>query len=103
MKSDNDKLAKIEVLGRLLTKEINGKSVVNLSEEVIACVLNLSPSKTQFHYCIYLTNNDRNESSQWEHLSFDIKPSMQLSHFTNNDVDCFQWFTQKTFTSWKFY
>jgi len=95
MKSDNDKLAKIEVLGRLLTKEINGKSVVNLSEEVVACVLNLSPSKTQFHYSMYLTNNDRNESSQWEHLSFDIKPSMQLSHFTNNDVDCFQWFTQK--------
>jgi hypothetical protein len=20
---------------------------------------------------------------------------MQLSHFTNNDIDCFQWFTQK--------
>ena len=53
MKSDNDKLSKIEVLGRLLTKEINGKNVVNLSEEVKACVLNLSPSKTSFYYCLY--------------------------------------------------
>lgn len=95
MKSDNDKLSKIEVLGRLLTKEINGNSVVNLSEEVKACVLNLSPSKTSFHYCLYLTNNDQNESSQWEHLSFDIKPSMKLSHFTNNEIECFQWFTKK--------
>ena len=96
MKSKKDNLSRVEVLGRLLTKEINGKNVVNLSEEVTACVLNLSDnSQTSFSYCLYFTNKDKNESSNWEHLSFDIKPSMQLSCFTNNQVDCFQWFTQK--------
>ena len=96
MKSKKDNLSRVEVLGRLLTKEINGKNVVNLSEEVTACVLNLSnSSQTSFNYCLYFTNKDKNESSNWEHLSFDIKPSMQLSYFTNNEVDCLQWFTQK--------
>ena len=95
MKTDKDKLSRIEVLARFLTKEINSKDIVTLSEEVTACVLNLSSSNTSFHYCLYITNKDKNENSTWEHLSFDIKPSMQLSHFTNNEVDCFQWFTQK--------
>ena len=96
MKTVKDNLSRIEVLGRLLTKEINGKNVVNLSEEVSACVLNLSsPSDSSYSYCLYFTNKDKNESSNWEHLSFDIKPSMQLSYFTNNEVDCLQWFTQK--------
>ena len=95
MKTDNkDKLSKIEISGRFLTKEINGKSVVTLSEEVSASVLNLSSSNS-FNYCIYLINNDRNENSNWEHLSFDIKPSMNLSNFIYKEVDCFQWFTQK--------
>ena len=89
MKTDKDNLSKIEITGRLLTKEIGGKNVVNLSEEVSACVLNLSEQNT-FHYCIYLTNNDQNENSNWEHLSFDIKPSMNLSNFVYKEVDCFQ-------------
>ena len=94
MKTDKDNLSKIEITGRLLTKEIGGKNVVNLSEEVSACVLNLS-EQNAFHYCIYLTNNDKNENSNWEHLSFDIKPSMNLSNFIYKEVDCFQWFTKK--------
>jgi hypothetical protein len=95
MKTDNkEKLSKIEISGRFLTKEIDGKSVVTLSEEVSASILNLS-SQNSFNYCIYLVNNDRNENSNWEHLSFDIKPSMNLSNFIYKEVDCFQWFTQK--------
>ena len=95
MKSQKDNLSRIEVIGRLLTKEINAKNVVNLSEEVTACVLNLSSPEESFHYCLYFTNKDKNENSNWEHLSFDIKPSMELSYFTNKDVDCLQWFTKK--------
>ena len=96
MKSEKvkDNLSRIEVIGRLLTKEINGKNVISLSEETAACALNLSSSKESFHYCLYITNKDKNENSNWEHLSFDIKQSMNLSHFNYNDVDCLQWFTK---------
>ena len=95
MKSGKDKLSRIEIIGRFLTKEINGQNLTNLSEEVTVSVLNLSSSNTAFNYCFYITNNDKNENSNWEHLSFDIKPSMELSYFVNNDVDCLQFFTQK--------
>ena len=95
MKSGKDKLSRIEIIGRFLTKEINGQNLANLSEEVTVSVLNLSSSNTAFNYCFYITNNDKNENSNWEHLSFDIKPSMELSYFVNNDVDCLQFFTQK--------
>ena len=94
MKSEKDKLSKIEVVGRLLTKEIDGQNMVNLSEEVAACVLNLSSNST-YVYSLYLTNKDQNDNSNWEHLSFDLKPSMQLAYFSNNEVDCIQWFTKK--------
>ena len=95
-KNKKDKLSKIEVLASLLSKEINGKDLVTLSEEVTACILNVSPSKTSFHYCLYLENNTKNENVKWEHLSFDIKPQMQLSYFTIKEIDYFQWFTQDT-------
>ena len=95
MKSGKDKLSRIEVLGRFLTKELNGQNLINLSEEVTVCILNLSSDETSFNYCLYLTNKDKNENSNWEHLSFEIKPTMELSYFTNNDVDCLQFFTKK--------
>ena len=95
MKTSNDKIAKIEISGRLLTKEINAEKMVVLSEEVTVNVLNLSSSANDIHYCLYLKNQDKNENSNWEHLSFDIKLSMKLSHFVNQDIDCFQWSTQK--------
>ena len=94
MKTEKDKLSRIEIIGRLLTKEINGKTLINLSEETTACVLNLSSSNTSFHYCLYFKNKDKNENSNWEHISFDIKQSMNLSYFNYNDVDCLQWFTK---------
>ena len=93
MKSGKDKLSRIEVIGRLLTKEIKGTNIVTLTEESKACVLNLSSEKT-YHYCLYFTNQDKNENSNWEHLSFDINPSMNLSFFNYEDVDCLQWFTK---------
>ncbi len=95
MKASKDKLSKIEISGRLLTKELNAEKMVVLSEEVTASILNLTSSANDIHYCLYLKNQDKNENSNWEHLSFDIKLSMKLSHFVNQDVDCFQWFTQK--------
>ena len=93
MKSQKDKLSKIEVIGRLLTKEINATNMVNLSEETTACVLNLSSDKL-YNYALYFTNQDKNENSNWEHLSFELKPSMNLSFFNYNEVDCLQWFTK---------
>ena len=93
MKSGKDKLSRIEVIGRLLTKEIKGTNMITLTEESKACVLNLSSEKT-YHYCLYFTNQDKNENSNWEHLSFDINPSMNLSFFNYEDVDCLQWFTK---------
>ena len=95
MKASKDKLSKIEISGRLLTKELNAEKMVVLSEEVTASILNLTSSANDIHYCLYLKNQDKNENSNWEHLSFDIKLSMKLSHFVNQIVDCFQWFTQK--------
>ena len=95
MKNEKDKLSKIEVSGNFLTKETKGKDLVILSDEVSVCILNLSPSKTSFHYSLYLSNKDKNKNEKWEHLSFDIKPEMNLTHFINNDKDCFQWFTKE--------
>ena len=99
MKNEKDKISKIELSGSFLTKEIKGKDLVTLSEDVTVCILNLSPSKTVFHYSLYISNKDKNKtenkSLQWEHLSFDIKPEMSICHFLNNDSDCFQWFTKE--------
>lgn len=96
MQSEKDKISKIEVSGRLLSKEIKDKNLITLSEEVSACALNLTSSSTSFQYCLYLLNKDNNGNKKWEHLSFDIKQSMELSHFTCNNVDFFQWFTKDT-------
>lgn len=93
MQSNKDDTSKIEVVGRLLTKELKGKGVTNLSEEVSACILNLTSKG--FHYSLLLTNNDVTKKSTWQQLSFEIKPSMQLSKFINQDVECYQWFTNK--------
>ena len=51
MKSEKEKISKIEISGRLLSKEIKDQKLVTLSEEVSACILNVSPSKTSFQYC----------------------------------------------------
>ena len=76
MKNEKDKISKIELSGSFLTKEIKGKDLVTLSEDVTVCILNLSPSKTVFHYSLYISNKDKNKTEnkalQWEHLSFDI-------------------------------
>ena len=93
-KSEKEKISKIEVSGRFLTREIKNQSIITLSEEVTACILNVSPSKTSFLYCLYISNKDKKENVKWEHLSFDIKPTMEISHFINNEIDYFQWFTQ---------
>ena len=99
MKNEKDKISKIELSGSFLTKEIKGKDLVTLSEDVAVCILNLSPSKKVFHYSLYISNKDKNKTEnkalQWEHLSFDIKPEMNICHFLNNDSDCFQWFTKE--------
>lgn len=94
MNSKKDRLSRIEIIGRLLTKEINNQKMVVLSEEVKASVLNLSSSNI-ISYGLYLRNQDKNENSNWEHLSFNIDPSMKLSYFMYKEVDCLQWFTKK--------
>ncbi len=94
MNSKKDRLSRIEIIGRLLTKEINNQKMVVLSEEVKASVLNLSSSNI-ISYGLYLRNQDKNENSDWEHLSFNIDPSMKLSYFMYKEVDCLQWFTKK--------
>ena len=90
----SDKLSKIEMIGRFLTKEIDAKNVVILSEEASICVLNLSDEK-HLKYSFLLTNNDIKENSKWDKLSFEIKMSMNLSTFINQNVECFQWNTEK--------
>ena len=93
-----EKISKIEVIGRLLTQEITGKNLVVLSEECLACVLNLSdPQNSLYSYTLYLTNQDvteKTKKSTWSNLSFEIKPTMDLSKFTNKDIDIFQWCTK---------
>ena len=97
MKLKEEKISKIEVLGRLLTQDITGKNLVVLSEECLACVMNLCDKEKQtYNYSLYLSNQDVNEkkSSTWSHLSFDLKPSMELCQFSNKDIDIFQWCTK---------
>ena len=96
MKSKKEeKMSRMEVLGRFLTQEINGKKLVVLSEECYAYAMNLSdPSKPSFNYSLNISNQDKSENSTWNILSFEIKPSMELSQFTNKDTDIFQWCTK---------
>ena len=98
MKIKEEKISKIEVLARFLTQDITGKNLVVLSEECLASVMNLSdPEKSTYNYALYISNKDGSEkskSSSWSHLSFDLKESMELSQFTNKDIDVFQWCTK---------
>ena len=98
MKVKEEKISKIEVIGRLLTQDMTGKNLVVLSEECLACVMNLSdPKNSLYNYALYLSNQDVNEKtkkSTWSNLSFEIKPSMDLSKFNNKDIDIFQWCTK---------
>ena len=88
------KFSKVEVLARLLTQDINGKNLVVLSEECKASVMDLSQPGESYIYSIYIKNEDQNENSKWSHLSFDLKPDIDLCHFTTKDVDVFQWITK---------
>ena len=88
------KLFKIEILGRLLTKDITGQNLVVLSEECKASIMDLSKQGESFIYSLNLDNQDQNENSNWSHLSFELKPSMDFCHFTTNDVESFQWITK---------
>ena len=63
METSKDKISKIEISPRLLTKEINDEKIVVLSEKVTACILNLSSSANGIHYCLYLKNQNKNENS----------------------------------------
>ena len=95
MKNKEQKISKIEVLGRFLTQDINGKNLVVLSEECLAYVMNLSDiDKSTFTYTLNISNQDKDKKSSWNILSFELKPSMELSQFTNKDIDVFQWCTK---------
>ena len=95
MKTKEDKISRIEVIGRFLTQDITGKKLVVLSEECTAYIMNLSDnSKQSYNYALNILNQDKGENSSWNILSFEIKPSMELSQFTNKDVDIFQWVTK---------
>ena len=98
MKVKEEKISKIEVIGRLLTQEITGKNLVVLSEECLACVLNLSyPENSSYNYSLYIKNQDVNvksKNSTWSNLSFQLNPVMELSQFNNKDIDVFQWCTK---------
>ena len=95
MKNKEQKISKIEVLGRFLTQDINGKNLVVLSEECLAYVMNLSDmDKSTFAYTLNISNQDKDKKSSWNILSFELQPSMELSQFTNKDIDVFQWCTK---------
>ena len=95
MKTKEDKISRIEVIGRFLTQDITGKKLVVLSEECTAYIMNLSDnSKQSYNYALNNLNQEKGENSSWNFLSFEIKPSMKLSQFTNKDVDIFQWVTK---------
>ena len=95
MKNNEDKVSRIEVIGRFLTQDFTGKKLVVLSEECTAYIMNLSDqSKHSYNYALNILNQDKNENSSWNILSFEIKPAMELSQFTNRDVDVFQWCTK---------
>jgi len=96
MKANQQNVSKIEIVGRLLTQDISKQNLVVLSEECSANILDLSQPGTPFNYTLYMNNQDQNEKSQWNHLTFEIKPSMELSIFTNMDIDVIQWFTKNS-------
>ena len=102
MKNNEDKVSRIEVIGRFLTQDFTSKKLVVLSEECTAYIMNLSDqSKHSYNYALNILNQDKNENSSWNILSFEIKPAMELSQFTNRDVDVFQWCTKTNIYFWK--
>ena len=94
MKAKQQKAQKIEVLGRLLSQEISKPNLVVLTEECLVSILDLSQPDTPFTYSLYIKNEDQNANSKWPSLSFHINPEMQLSIFTNKDIEVFQWCTK---------
>ena len=95
MNSLFNKFSEVKLLGRFLTKESKNKNIINLSEEVLASIYDLSSTKNSFQYELYLTNKDKNKNSIWENLSFKINPTIDFSFFFFNEVEYFQWRTQK--------
>ena len=89
------KVSRIEITCRFSSKDLDSPNIVVLSEEVKATVLNLSDEKS-YRYCIHVSNDNKTDKSTWENLSFEIKPSMKLSHYINQDIDGFHWFTEKS-------
>ena len=94
MKAKQQNAQKIEVLGRLLSQEISKPNLVVLTEECLVSILDLSQPDTPFSYSLYIKNEDQNANSKWPSLSFHINPEMQLSIFTNKDIEVFQWCTK---------
>ena len=95
MKKENQKISRIEVLGRFLTQDITGENLVILSEECSAYVMDVSdPDKSTFSYTLNISNQDKAKTSPWNILSFELQPSMELSQFTNKEIDIFQWYTK---------
>ena len=94
MKAKQQNAQKIEVLGRLLSQEISKPNLVVLTEECLVSILDLSQPDTPFTYSLYIKNEDQNANSKWPSLSFHINPEMQLSIFTNKDIEVFQWCTK---------
>ena len=94
MQAKQQSSQKIEVLGRLLSQEISKPNLVVLTEECLVSILDLSQPDTPFTYSLYIKNEDQNANSEWPSLSFHINPEMQLSIFTNKDIEVFQWCTK---------
>ena len=91
MKSLSKQFSNIELSGCLRTKEIKGKYIVTLSEEVLISIHNLPSKKKRFYYSLIVINKDKNKKNSWEKMDFEINPSMQVSIFFYNDIDYLQW------------
>ena len=91
MQAKEQRVSKIEVLGRLLSQDITKQNLIILTEECLASIKDYSDDKVPFAYYLNLKNQDMNENSKWPNLSFEIRPELELSFFINKDVDVFQW------------
>ena len=94
MQAKEQKVTRIEILGRLLTQDVNKENLIVQSEECLATLLDLSKPGIPFNYSLYITNQDKNENSRWDKLAFQIQPQMQMSVFANKDIDVLQWVTK---------
>ena len=96
--SKKNKYLQIEIVCRLLSQDMTKQpesSLIILSEEVLLTVKDFT-EKNKYHYCLYIVNNDKKLDSNWEQLTFDIKPSMNLCKFIDNESDYIQFNTQKS-------